>query len=67
MEVDLVRELIDCNGTWTHNHLVFLRIPNHLAELAKLLSCVVSTYLYGASDYIFLSCHVRISAWIHIL
>ena len=67
MEVDLVRELIDCNVTWTHNHLVFKRILNHLAELTKWLSCVVSTYLYGASDYIFLSCHVRISERIHIL
>ena len=29
----------------------------HLAKLAKLLSCVVSTYLYGAFDCVFLSCH----------
>ena len=35
---------------------------------AKLwLSCVVSTYLYGAFDCMFLSCHVRVSEWIHTL
>ena len=38
----------DCNRTWTHNHLV---------KLAKWLSCVMSTYLYGAIDCVFLSCY----------
>ena len=40
--------LRDWNGTRTHNDLVRKRTLNHLAKLAKWLSCVVSTYLYGA-------------------
>ena len=59
--------LSDCNGTQTNNHLVRKRILNHLAKLAKWLSSVVSTYLYGAFDCMFLSCHVRIWEWIHTL
>ena len=55
----------DCNWIRTHNHLVHKRTLNHLAKLAKWLSCVVSTYLYGAFDCMFLSCHVRVSEWIH--
>ena len=43
----------------THNHLVRERTINHLAKLVKLLDCVVSTYLYGAFDFMLLSCHVR--------
>ena len=42
--------LSDYNGTLTHNHLVRKRTLTHLAKLAKWLSCVVSTYLYGAFD-----------------
>ena len=57
----------DCNWTRTHNHLVRKQELNHLTKLAKWLSCVVSTYLYGAFDCMFLSCHVRISGWIHTL
>ena len=57
----------ECNWTRTHNHFVHKQTLNHLAKLAKWLSCVVSTYLYGAFDCMFLSCHVRVSAWIHIL
>ena len=53
--------LSGCNGTRTRNHLVHKRTLNHLAKLAKLLNCVVSTYLYGAFDCMFLSCHVRVS------
>ena len=34
----------DCNGTWTHNHLVRKGTLKHLAKLAKWLRCVVSTY-----------------------
>ena len=49
--------LIDCNVTWIHIHLVCKRTFNHLAELAKWLSCVVSTYLYVAFDCMLLSCH----------
>ena len=30
--------LSECNGTWTHNHLVRKRAFNHLAELANLTS-----------------------------
>ena len=59
--------LSDCNGTRTHNHLVRKRILKHLAKLAKWLSSVVSTYLYGAFDCMFLSCHVRVWEWIHTL
>ena len=43
--------LSNCNWTRTHNHLVRKRTLNHLAELAKWLSCVVSTYLHGAFDW----------------
>ena len=45
------------NWTRTHNHLVLKRTLNHLAKLAKWSSCVLSTYLYGAFDCMFLSCH----------
>ena len=55
----------DRNGTRTHNHLVRKWTLNHLAKLAKWLSCVVSTYLYGAFDSMFSSCHLRISELIH--
>ena len=34
--------LSDCNGIRTHNHLVLKRTLNHLANLAKWLSCVVT-------------------------
>ena len=57
----------DCNCTPTHKHLVYERTLNHLAKLVKLLSCVVSTYLYGVFDCMFLSCHVRVSEWIQSL
>ena len=43
------------------------RTLNHLAKLAKWFSCVASTYLYSAFDCMFLSCHVRVSEWIHTL
>ena len=33
--------LSDCNGTWTHKHLVCKRTLNHLAKLAKWLSSVL--------------------------
>ena len=55
------------NWIRTHNHLVHKRTLNHLAKLVKWLSCVVSTYLYGAFDCMFLSCHVRVSEWIYTL
>ena len=58
--------LSDCNGARTNNHLVCKRTHNHLAELAKWLSCVVSTYLYRAFDCMFFSCHLSVSECIHI-
>ena len=59
--------LSDWNWTRIHNHLVYKRTFNHLAKLAKWLSCFVSTYLYVAFDCMFLWCHVRVSEWIHTL
>ena len=55
--------LSDCNWTRTHNHLVRKRTLNHLTKLTKWLSWVVSTYLYGVFDCMFLSCHVCVSQW----
>ena len=57
----------DGNGTGTHNHLVLTRTLNHLAKLAKSLSRILSTYLYGAFDCMFLSCHLWVSEWINSL
>ena len=57
----------DYNGTRTHNHLVCKQALNHFAKLAKWLSCAVSDCLYDAFDCMFLSCHVRVSEWIHSL
>ena len=50
----------DCNWTRAHNHLVHKWTLNHLAKLAKWLSCVVSTYLYGVFDCMFLDIHAAI-------
>ena len=55
------------NTIQIHDHVVCKWALNHLAKLAKWLSCVVSTYLYGAFDCMLLSCHVRVSEWIHTL
>ena len=49
----------DCNWTRTQNHLLFKRTLNLLPELAKGLSYVLSTYLYGAFDCMVFSYHVR--------
>ena len=59
--------LNDWNGTQTHIHLARKWTLNHLAKLAKYLSCVVSTYLYGAFDCMFLLCHVSVSKRIYAL
>ena len=59
--------LSDSNEIWTHNHSVCKRTLNHLAQMTKWLSCVVSTYLHGAFDWMLLSCHVRVSECIHTL
>ena len=45
--VPLMNLLCSCNGTRTHNHLVRKPTLNHLAKLAKWLSCIVGTNLYG--------------------
>ena len=62
-----IRRLCNCNEARTHNHLVRKQTLNHFPKLTKWLSCVVSTYLYGAFDCMLLSCHVRISGWIYTL
>ena len=59
--------LSDCNATRIYHHLVRKRALDHLAKLAKGLSCVVSTYLYNAFDCVFLSTHVHVVEWIHTL
>ena len=59
--------LSHCKGTRNYNHLVRKRTLNHLAKPAKWLSYAVSTFLYGAFDCMFLSCHVRVSEWIQTL
>ena len=46
-------DLSDNNGIRTHNHFVRKRTLNHLVKLAKWLSCVVSTYRYGAFVFSF--------------
>ena len=46
--------------TRTHSHLVRKWTLKHLPKLAKWLRCVMSTYLYGAFDCMFFSCHVRV-------
>ena len=55
-----MKGISDCNWTLTQNHLVLKGTLNHLAKLTKRLSCVLSTYLYGAFGFMFLSCHVRV-------
>ena len=50
----------DCNWTRTQNHLVLKQTLNHLTKLTKWLSCVLSTYLYGAfSLYVLVMSHTR--------
>ena len=67
LETDTISaSLSNCNGAWTHN-LVRKRPHDHLAKLAKWLRYVVSNYLYGAFDCMFLSSHVRVSERIHTL
>ena len=57
----------DSNEIRTHNHVFHKRTLNHLAKLAKWLSFVVSTYLYGAFDCMLLSCHMCVLEWIYTL
>ena len=42
--------LSDSNMTQTHHHWVYKGILNHLVKVAKWLSCVANTYLYGPFD-----------------
>ena len=58
--------LSDSQEVRTHNHLVRKRTLNHLAKLAKWLSCVVNSYLYGAFDSMLLSCHVKMTEWLSV-
>ena len=46
------------NRIRTQNHLVCKQTLNHLAKLAKWLSIVMSTYLYGAFDWML---HFRVN------
>ena len=55
------------NWSRSKNLLIRKRTLNYLAKLTKLLSCFLTTYLYGIFDCMFLSCQVRISKWIHTL
>ena len=48
-------------------HLFHKQRLSHLAKLIKWSSWVESSYWYGAFDSLFLSCHVRVSEWIHTL
>ena len=59
--------LSDSKWTRTQNLLVHKWTLNHLAKLAKRLSYVRSTDLYGGFDCILLSCHVHFSDWTHTL
>ena len=59
--------LSDCNGTQTLNQLDLKGTLKHLAKLTKWLSWIVSTYLYGAFECMFLSNHLRVSDWIQTL
>ena len=59
--------LSDCSWTRIQNHLVRKRTLNYFVKLVKWLSCVLSTYLYGAFDCMFLSCHVHVWEWIHTI
>ena len=59
--------LSDCNGFRTCNHCVRRQTLSKLVKLAKWFWCVLSTYLYGSFDCMFLLCHVRISEWIQTL
>ena len=57
----------ECIWSLTQNHFALKRTINHLVKLAKWLSCVLSTYLYGVFDCMFLWCQVRVSEWIHLV
>ena len=56
-----IKSLSECNCSRRQNHLAGKRMLNHLEELAKSLSFVLSSYMYGAFDCMFFSCHVGVS------
>ena len=56
----------DWNWTRTQNHFVLKRTLNHLAKLAKWWSCVLSTYLHGEFDRMFLSCTVAVQLQLQV-
>ena len=58
---------VDNKEIRTHNPLIHKWTLDHLAKLVKWLTCVVSTYLYGAFDCMLLTCHVRISELMYTL
>ena len=43
-----------------YNHLVSKHTLNHLAKLVKWFSCIMSSYLYVASDCGILACHIHV-------
>ena len=51
--------LNDSNEIWTNNLLICKRTLNRLVKMTIWLSCVVSTYLYGAFECMLLLCNVR--------
>ena len=63
----LIWSLSDSDKIWSRNYLVRKETLNHFAKLAQLLSCAVSTYMYGAFDCMFLQCHVQVLEWIHTI
>ena len=59
--------LSKCNKSRTHNHLGPKQTLNHLIKVTKWLSWDVSTYLYNAVHWMFLSSHVRMSGYLNNL
>ena len=59
--------LRDCNGTGTLNEFVCKQTLIHLAKKTNWFSWILSTYMCGAFDCMFLTCHVNFSEWIYIL
>ena len=57
----------DCYWSQTQKHLALKQTLNHLAKLARWSNCVLRTCLYNAFDWMFLSCHLRVSEWINTL
>ena len=56
----------DSNRIGTHNHLVRKRTLNHLAQLAKWLSSVVSTYVYCAFIWLYVIITSRTSLRVNL-